>query len=173
MGASVMMRGLRLLLPEEAGKIKGMTGIPRSPWPRIIGFALVAAGLLSTFLESGPFLGNWGATLAFPGAALLCGGWEFWEIRRREARSRKFDGEAHGVIVKSRIGPGYADTSPIMEMMVSFTDGNGIKRRAFVRSVVALNELPAYGVGRPVLVRYAIAAPDTDLVIEPVGRIIS
>lgn len=121
-------------------------------------------------LEAGTPLSNWGPVLAFPGAALLCGGWEFLEIRRREARSREFGGEAHGVIVESKIGPGYVNDSAIMDMTVCFTDGTNVRRRAFIRSVVALNEMADYRVGQVVLVRYATAAPDTELVIEPVGR---
>lgn len=101
--------------------------------------------------------------LALPGATLLCGFWEFLEIRRRKVRSRKFDEEAHSAILGSEIGTGYVNDSAIMELMTPFIDANGSARRAFLNIVRPLNEMADYRIWQPVLVCY----PDTELVIEP------
>jgi len=55
-----------------------------------------------------------------------------------------------------------------MNLTVRFADRDGIVRQADVQKLVMLNELPLYGVGQPVLVRFASISPATELVISPI-----
>lgn len=143
---------------------------PNGRWPRALGLVAVAAGLLPMLLLAGA-MPIWAmlacVILLFAGSALLCGAWEFLRIRRREARSRGFDAQSHGVIVASEIGNAYSDTSPLMNLTVLFKDQRGVEQRALVQKVVMLNELALYAVGQPVLVRFASTSPTADLVIAP------
>lgn len=147
-----------------------MTGAPLSMRMRWLGAALVALGALPMVMLAGSMgLGEVGACIGvmLVGSFLLCGGWELFQLSRREALADTLQGRADGVVVASEMGGSYSDLSPLITFAVAFRDAAGIEHRAQVQKVVPLNELTLYGIGCAVEVRYAPDRPAQTAVIFP------
>jgi hypothetical protein len=145
-----------------------MTGASMSLRMRWLGALLVAVGAVPmVVLAGGMGLGEVGACigLLLGGSFLLCGGWDLFQVSRREAASDMLEGRSGGVIVGSEMGGSYSDRSPLITFTVAFRDAAGVQYSAQVQKIVPLNELTLYGIGCAVEVRYVPDRPAQTAVI--------
>ncbi|MFS2099797.1 DUF3592 domain-containing protein [Variovorax sp. Varisp85] len=147
-----------------------MTGASPSLRMKWLGAVLLAVGAVPmVVLAGGLGLGQMGACIGLMllGSFLLCGGWDLFQVSRREAASETLDGRADGVIVASEMGGSYSDLSPLITFTVAFRDAAGVRHSVSLQKVIPLSELTLYGIGCAVEVRYAPDHPAQSALIFP------